>query len=106
MQPTDLIGAGASAGAVALVLMFKMYIDKKRQNGIANPDIVDEVKALRREIKDRERREEMKPLASAINQLTISVREMHASHQLQVEVLKGIANKLSHEGISWKESIR
>lgn len=83
MQPQDFLAPGASAGAVAMVFMFKMYIDR-RKNGIEN----SEVRSLRRELQDKERREELKPLADAINGLSIVVQ---SSHTAQMEVLKVIA---------------
>ena len=100
MEPTDLIAPGASAGAVAIVFMFKMYLDKRK-----NDPGISEIRKLRNDIHDKERREEMKPLAEAITQLTLAVKEMHASHQIQVRILESIGNKIQG-GFQWKEQRR
>lgn len=91
MHATDLIAPGVSAGAVSVVFMFKMYLDKRKFNGGA----LGEIRKLRDALQEKERRDEMKPLAEAINRLTMAVTEMHASHKMQVKVLEVMSNKIT-----------
>lgn len=92
MHPTDFIAPGVSAGAVSVVFMFKMYLDKRKFNGHG---ALGEIRKLRSELQDKERREEMKPLAEAINRLTMAVTEMHSSHKMQVKVLEVMSTKIT-----------
>ena len=92
MHPHDFIAPGASAATVTVIFMFKMYLDRRRTNGHAANE---QVRKLRRELHDRERKEEMKLLSDAIGQLTIAIKEMHASHQIQVKILEGMSQKIA-----------
>jgi len=73
----SILTSGVSAGAVALMFMFKMYLDR-RKNG--NGKIVTGVL-----------------LADAINKLTLAVKEMHSSHVMQIEVIRLMTDRLTEK---------
>jgi len=83
---------------VAVIFMFKLYVDARRNKKDECSEMESlktEVKTLRQDLYGRERREEIKPLANAISALNMAVHEIHIGQQQQTKVLEALVSKLS-----------